>query len=438
MVAASRDAQKFLPADDADDAAGRSSPTCAEDSKTLKCVRKCKKRLKKCMLPWEKKKCGKTSTEECLARYVCCIDDYCCEPCVDPDVCTPDCPPGTDGCCCEGKICNAGGTCEDDPSSCVDPDVCTPDCPPGTDGCCCEGKICNAGGMCVCPDCLEPLCGDDGTCCTDGISETCNEGICVACVTGGQPDGVTCEVKKADPVMYPPCCYPNQCKDIGKPGSSKSKCGCDSCNPAPGDDCTFGYDYVCCPNGNICGNDDTCVPSGGPGCETAFARDDTGMSAGLNSPGYDEFCGTAFTRWGWTNGPYTATNAGSTVRLNMYAGAGQCDKDKGEFVGTAFVTVDALDVTITVTPEANYEFTEYHIQVSCDPLQYALKDGTTTETVAPGQYTVVENAEVPAVGVTKTFVDGSDGVTKIDPPGRTAPCTTGYWVIVHAVSCPGD
>ena len=401
MVAASRDAQKNLQADDADGAVGRTLPTCPDDSETLPCVQKCKNRLKKCMLPWEKKKCGKTSTEECLARYVCCIDDYCCEPCVDPDVCTPDCPPGTDGCCC-------------------------------------EGKICNAGGMCVCPDCLEPLCGDDGTCCTDGISETCNEGICVACVTGGQPDGVTCEVKKADPVMYPPCCYPNQCKDIGKPGSSKSKCGCDSCNPAPGDDCTFGYDYVCCPNGNICGNDDTCVPSGGPGCETAFARDDTGMSAGLNSPGYDEFCGTAFTRWGWTNGPYTATNAGSTVRLNMYAGAGQCDKDKGEFVGTAFVTVDALDVTITVTPEANYEFTEYHIQVSCDPLQYALKDGTTTETVAPGQYTVVENAEVPAVGVTKTFVDGSDGVTKIDPPGRsgTPLCPNGYWVIIHAVSCP--
>ena len=141
MVAASRDAQN-LPADDADDAAGRSSPTCADDSKTLPCVRKCKKRLKKCMLPWEKKKCGKTSTEECLARYVCCIDDYCCKPCEDPLTCVPDCLPGTDGCCCEGKICNAG-TCEPGPPTCVDPLTCDPVSictTPGQDGCCCDGK----------------------------------------------------------------------------------------------------------------------------------------------------------------------------------------------------------------------------------------------------------------------------------------------------------
>ena len=184
MVAASRDAQN-LPADDADDAAGRSSPTCADDSKTLPCVRKCKKRLKKCMLPWEKKKCGKTSTEECLARYVCCIDDYCCKPCEDPLTCVPDCLPGTDGCCCEGKICNAG-TCEPGPPTCVDPLTCDPVSictTPGQDGCCCDGKICNAG---TCepgpPTCVDPL-----TC--DPVS---------ICTTPGQ-DGCCCDGKSAMP-----------------------------------------------------------------------------------------------------------------------------------------------------------------------------------------------------------------------------------------------
>ena len=35
---------------------------------------------------------GKTSTEECLARYVCCIDDYCCgEPeCIETGACETD------------------------------------------------------------------------------------------------------------------------------------------------------------------------------------------------------------------------------------------------------------------------------------------------------------------------------------------------------------
>ena len=411
------------------------------------------------MLPWEKKKCGKTSTEECLARYVCCIDDYCCKPCEDPLTCVPDCLPGTDGCCCEGKICNAGtcepgpptcvdpltcdpvsicttpgqdgcccdgkicnaGTCEPGPPTCVDPLTCDPVSictTPGQDGCCCDGKICNAG-TCECPACFEPLCGDDGTCCTDGTSETCNDGDCVACDTGGSPDtGVTCEDKQADP-FWDPCCYPNQCKDIAN--GAKSKCGCDdTCNPAPGD-CTFGYDYVCCPNGKICGNDNTCVDSGGPGCETAFAlADEPSLSS--------DFCtDSTFTRWGWTNGPYTTVNTPSPgAELKMYAGAGQCDITKGTEVGAATVEVDGSTVTVTFTPTMDaFEFTEFHVQVSCDPLKYA-----PGPTVAPGQYTVIGGPT--GTGDTTTITFGENG----NPIDGTCESTASYWVIIHAVSCP--
>jgi len=232
------------------------------DSCTLPpCVQTCKKRLKKCLLPWKDPTCGSTPAEECLALYVCCIDEECCE---------PECP-------------------------------------------------------------------------------------------------------------------------------------------------TVECDGVCCADNEICNADDDCVvpPAG---CETAFARD-----AMEDPPGNDPFCGTEFTRWGWTNGPYPDATFATLV---MYAGAGQCDITKGTEVGAATVEVTAGVVTVTVTPLSAYEFTELHIQVSCDPLKYALQD--TTPTVAPGQYTYG-----PLTTETVVFSDG--GSNPID--GENCAGTDGYWVIVHAVSC---
>ena len=92
--------------------------TCEPGAQPLPCVKKCKKRLKKCMLPWLEThepgndKCGQTLTEECLARYVCCIDEYCCEETeCDEGTCVKLgdlCPPGC-ACCenleCDGVVC---------------------------------------------------------------------------------------------------------------------------------------------------------------------------------------------------------------------------------------------------------------------------------------------------------------------------------------------
>ena len=421
MVAASRDAQKNLQADDADDAdgaAGRTLPTCPDDSDQLPCVQKCKNRLKKCMLPWEKKKCGKTSTEECLARYVCCIDDYCCE--------EPECPEGTcvnldgtcpndsTGCdCCPGLECDVTGTktckCPASPTVCID--VCCP-----------AGEICGASGSCE-TECTDQNCVAGGAECPNAVTgcdccqgSKCDVGTtntCVSCVdTGGAPVD-TCAV----------CCDENAiCKVVG---NSKFKCKCE------GAECDTG----CCPAGKSCNADSICedFPFG---CETAFAKDPANGICFQDLANSDP----TFKRWGWTNGPYTA----GTFDLDIYGGAAQCDITKGQQkVGKATVMITGNTVTVTLTPNdptdtvngdpglAAFKFTEYHIQVSCDPEQHALNG--VTPTVAPGLYTVVKN-EAVASGVTVTTTFGAGESFPIDSPGTTT-CALGYWVIIHAVSC---
>ena len=101
---------------------------------------------------------------------------------------------------------------------------------------------------------------------------------------------------------------------------------------------------------------------------------------------------------------------------------------------TVTVTLTPNDPTDTVNGDpglAAFKFTEYHIQVSCDPEQHALNG--VTPTVAPGLYTVVKN-EAVASGVTVTTTFGAGESFPIDSPGTTT-CALGYWVIIHAVSC---
>ena len=325
------------------------------------------------MLPWLEThepgndKCGQTSTEECLARYVCCIDDYCCEEPECADGCIPannDCGPNSDQAC----DCCAGYTCDD---------------------------------------------GIDGT------------NLCVSCVdTGGMPVD-TCDV----------CCDENaDCKMLGNNGKYKCKCA--------GAECDTG----CCPMGEGCNADGKCEVFL-PGCETAVAKDPANGICFQQSPESDP----TFKRWGWTNGPYTA----GTVDLDIYGRAAQCITTNGQGkVGEAKVTVSGDTVTVTVTPNdpndvvngdptlAAFKFTEYHIQVSCDPEQHALNG--VTPTVAPGQYTVVKDAiadlVLPGTPVTVDFAVGEPQlpVFPIDGLTETGVCTSNkFWVIIHAVSCPG-
>ena len=354
------------------------------------------------MLPWEKKKCGKTSTEECLARYVCCIDDYCCE--------EPECPEGTcvnldgtcpndsTGCdCCPGLECDVAGTktcmCPASPTVCID--VCCP-----------AGEICGASGSCE-TECTDQNCVAGGAECPNAVTgcdccqgSKCDVGdtnTCVSCVdTGGAPVD-TCDV----------CCDENAiCKVVG----NGYKCKCE------GAECDTG----CCPFGESCNANGDCevFPFG---CETAFAKDPTKGICFQDTTNSDP----TFGRWGWTNGPYMP---GVWPNLEIYAGAGQCTG--GTPVGTASVTVAGssdVDVKVEFTPGADYEFTEYHIQVSCDPEQHALNG--VTPTVAPGQYTVVRDTVndlvPPETLVTVNFAVVPSGQTIFPIDGLTGgSCTS--------------
>ncbi|MFK5971947.1 MAG: hypothetical protein QM485_01585 [Flavobacteriaceae bacterium] len=108
-----------------------------------------------------------------------------------------------------------------------------------------------------------------------------------------------------------------------------------------------------------------------PECETAFARGEKGDTC---------FIGNGFNRWGWTIGPLDEGD----YSYEVYAGAGQCDTDKGELVGTVDISYSNGEVDVTYNIDAAYSVKETHT--------YAGKDMFPTNkkgepTVAPGQYT---------------------------------------------------
>ena len=98
--------------------------------------------------------------------------------------------------------------------------------------------------------------------------------------------------------------------------------------------------------------------------------------------------GVSFANWGWTNG--TITEPSGELTYKIYAGAGQCDLNKGRLVGT--LTAEYKDGTLVVTyqmtessniTEQFYTMTETHLYVGSEPYP---KNNGGKYTVAPGQY----------------------------------------------------
>ncbi len=111
-------------------------------------------------------------------------------------------------------------------------------------------------------------------------------------------------------------------------------------------------------------------------CETAFA-------IGNNDADSTCFIEDEFNRWGWTIGPLSE----GEYTYDVYAGAGQCDTDKGELVGTVDVKYDNGEVTVTYNIDDAYTVSETHTYAGKN--NYPTKDGENT--VAPGQYTITPN-----------------------------------------------
>ena len=147
------------------------------------------------------------------------------------------------------------------------------------------------------------------------------------------------------------------------------------------------------------------------GCETAFGR--ICVCDELNSC-FSEF---GFNRWGWSVKLERPEGGDRTETFGLYAGAGQCDLDKGTEVGSVKVTfyangtVDYHDFDMS----DGFDVKEFHFYAGDTPTPINKNNGKPT--VAPGQY------------YNDGDLDNSEG-TLGEPDGIV-------YVIVHAVVC-GD
>lgn len=139
-------------------------------------------------------------------------------------------------------------------------------------------------------------------------------------------------------------------------------------------------------------------------CNTAFAYD---ANANWN------FLNYGFSRWGWSNGPYTA---GRYV-LDIYAGAGQSDISKGYHVG--YLTIDHNGSSATVTYEAKpgWFFNETHLYVGSQMFPSVKQGNKTVFTVSPGQFPYQHSL---TTATTDTF---------------NVPAAASSYVIAHSVAC---
>jgi hypothetical protein len=143
-------------------------------------------------------------------------------------------------------------------------------------------------------------------------------------------------------------------------------------------------------------------------CETAFAK--------LDNNNARCFLDDGFNRWGWSN---KITESTETYYLPLYAGAAQCDINKGMEVGTVEIRYFAGQIKVQYIMHNGYVMNEAHIYVGCEMYPEIQQGKKTLQTVAPGQYTFVNNKLENSTGITVNFTDVSGEV----------------YIIVHAVTC---
>jgi len=95
----------------------------------------------------------------------------------------------------------------------------------------------------------------------------------------------------------------------------------------------------------------------------------------------NKFTDKGFSNWGWSNGLL----ADGTYDFQMWAGAGQCDLNKGTMVGTVQVVYGSGTVTVAFTLNAGITLEEYHVYAGSTMFPIG---SSGKPTVAPGQYEV--------------------------------------------------
>ncbi len=135
------------------------------------------------------------------------------------------------------------------------------------------------------------------------------------------------------------------------------------------------------------------------GCETMFAKgnDDEALC-------FIDDEDNNFNRWGWTNGPLSE----GTYEFAIWAGAGQCDTDKGDLAGTVVLEYAGGVANVTYTTNGNYVLTETHLYIGNDPYPLQKRGNNYVPTVAPGQYPY-QNGSLDNVFMDSYSIDGLSG-----------------------------
>lgn len=110
----------------------------------------------------------------------------------------------------------------------------------------------------------------------------------------------------------------------------------------------------------------------GSGCETAYAFGNDKANCFINIPGVNS------NNWGWSNGPIGA----GTYSWPIYAGAGQCDIQKGTLVGTLNVVYTPPTAKITYNMGGNVHLSVTQLYVG----NQILPKKNNKLTTAPGQF----------------------------------------------------
>lgn len=120
-------------------------------------------------------------------------------------------------------------------------------------------------------------------------------------------------------------------------------------------------------------------------CETSFA-------IGNSDDDHACFSEAGFSRWGWTIGPLTP----GTYTYDIYAGAGQCDIFRGQFVGTITISYNGTDVSASYDLTSGFSNSETHLYAGTSPFP---RKNNGRYTVAPGQYSVQDDLNGEAIYV---------------------------------------
>lgn len=153
------------------------------------------------------------------------------------------------------------------------------------------------------------------------------------------------------------------------------------------------------------------TPTPAPGCDTAFAYSATQetcfLTLDLDSDGTPDF-----NRWGWTIGPLDP----GQYEYPIYAGAGQCDLNKGTLVGSLNVRYDGTTASVVYNTYAGFFMQQTHLYVGNEILA---RNVNGSYTVAPGQYPMIHDnlSNVSSDTYTVTELSGS------------------IYIVAHAVTC---